>query len=346
MLRVTSHAIPPRHPRKRRGLHTIVLTALLSINIGIGLTGCGGTDPTSDPSAEHFAASRAEAAKATAESATNQCSDIHPFYWEVGDKDAPLLSGSVGGATYTADTVVPIASASKWLYASYVVEKQAGGLSPTDVKFLTFNSGYTNFNGCLADQTIGECLNSNGNQTIYNASADGRFFYHNGHMQQHASLTGLGAANANTLASAIMSELGTDLGLSYSTPQPAVGGVTSARGYARFLRRLLGDQFHMSTRLGTHAVCTNPATCPTASFTILPSPAPSWHYSLGHWVENEPSTGDGAFSSIGSGGFYPWIDATHTYYGIVVRNTSSNTWFESAKCGRLIRKAWATGVAQ
>jgi len=97
--------------------------------------------------------------------------------------------------------------------------------------------------------------------------------------------------------------------------------------------------------LGTHAVCTNPATCPTALNT--PSPAnESWHYSVGHWVEDDPVVGAGAFSSAGAFGFYPWIDAGKARYGILARSSGTGSGFESVMCVRLIRKAYATAVVQ
>jgi hypothetical protein len=71
----------------------------------------------------------------------------------------------------------------------------------------------------------------------------------------------------------------------------------------------------------------------------------SWHYSIGHWVEDDPKVGDGAFSSPGAFGFYPWIDASKTYYGVVARAEAPGA-LESVYCGRLIRKAWVTGGAQ
>ncbi len=72
----------------------------------------------------------------------------------------------------------------------------------------------------------------------------------------------------------------------------------------------------------------------------------SWHYSIGHWVEDDRVVGDGAFSSAGAFGFYPRIDAGKASYGIVARSSGAGSGFESASCGRLIRKAWATAVAQ
>ena len=102
----------------------------------------------------------------------------------------------------------------------------------------------------------------------------------------------------------------------------------------------------MSTKLGTSAVCTNPATCADALFTPIPS-TESWHYSIGHWVEDDPAVGDGAFSSAGAFGFYPWIDSTKTWYGVLARVLpAQEEGYASAQCGRLIRKAWVTGVTQ
>jgi hypothetical protein len=107
----------------------------------------------------------------------------------------------------------------------------------------------------------------------------------------------------------------------------------------------------MGRLLGANAVCTNPATCPNEA---VKAPIPStetWHYAVGHWVEDDPKVGDGAFSSPGAFGFYPWIDASKTYYGILAREDRHRTAEDkpavlSVDCGRLIRKAWLTGEAQ
>jgi len=79
-------------------------------------------------------------------------------------------------------------------------------------------------------------------------------------------------------------------------------------------------------------------------FTPSP-PSENWHYSVGHWVEDASNASDGAFSSPGAFGFYPWIDKTKTYYGVIARSTPGGA-LESVYCGRQIRKAWTTGVAQ
>lgn len=102
----------------------------------------------------------------------------------------------------------------------------------------------------------------------------------------------------------------------------------------------------MGALLGSHPVCTNPVTCAQAASTPVPLNQ-SWHYSIGHWVEDDPVQGDGAFSSAGAFGFYPWIDAARRSYGVVARQDSvPRSGLESQACGKLIRTAWATGIAR
>lgn len=239
-----------------------------------------------------------------------------------------------------------IASASKWLYSTYFVQKQGGTLSASDVKFLNFTSGYTSFSGCLQPQTVQQCVDlaSNGD---YSAATDGKFSYGGGHMEKHASLNGLGALVNAPLAAEIQSRIGTDVAIAYSQPQLAGGVVTSADDYARVLRKILSGSLKMRDALGSHAVCTNPLTCASAVNTPVPA-GESWHYSVGHWVEDDPVVGDRAYSSAGALGFYPWIDAGKTTYGIVARSSAAGTGngFDSSACGRLIRKAWASATTQ
>lgn len=292
---------------------------------------------------------RITAATTTAQSGSNACAAIQPFYWEIGNRNSALASGSVdpAGSTtpaYTADTSMNIASASKWLYAAYVLEKQSGVLSACDTKFLTLRSGHVSFGACLPWQTVEGCSNTLANGD-YTPAADGLFHYGGGHMQKHASLMGLGALENATLAAELQAHLGNDVGFSYSQPQPAGGVVSTASDYARFLRKLMRSDLRMGDMLGSNAVCTNPTTCAHASHTPIPA-AEQWQYSLGHWVESDPLVGDGAFSSAGTFGFYPWVSANRRWYGIVARRDSKGGAHDSVQCGRLVRKAWSTGTAQ
>ena len=314
------------------------------------VAGCGGGSGGDVPAANAGPTpnqQRIAAATATATSSTNACAPIRPFYWEIGDRSAALASGSLSSAasatTYDGASMMSIASASKWLYASYVVEKRGGALTVDDYRFLNFESGYTSFTTCDQRQTVAEC-EATGSNGAYTPGSDGKFFYNGGHMERHAVLSGLGALNNAGLATELKSQLGADVGLLYTQPQLAGGVFTSPAAYALVLRKMLGGQLQMGTALGSHAVCTNPRSCTTAMSAPIP-PSESWHYSIGHWVEDDPSVGDGAFSSAGLFGFYPWIDASRTYYGIVARVAPAGA-LDSVDCGRIIRKAWLTGVAQ
>src|SRR5713226_3640525 len=93
------------------------------------------------------------------------CTSITPFYWEIGEENGLLASGSGGDKSATPPdsiTAMPIASASKWIFSTYVVEKQSGILSATDIKFLNFESGYTNLSSCSPTATVASCLSEAG----------------------------------------------------------------------------------------------------------------------------------------------------------------------------------------
>jgi hypothetical protein len=323
------------------------------------LTACGGGDPAQEPSHAVVPAAtgrvhaldvsdsqRIAAATATANSSTNACSTARPFYWEIGNAAGPLVSGSVMNAAssvkFAGSTQISVASASKWLYAAYVVQLRNGQLNATDIKHLTLRSGYVSFQACLQTESVDSCLADQTNGA-YSAAYDGVFDYNGGHFQKHASLIGLGADTVKPLAVALQTQLGADVPLVYSQPQLAGGLYITPDTYGSVLRKMLGGQLVLGGMLGSNAVCTNPATCPGSAAAGGPIPPNlNWHYSLGHWVEDDPISGDGAFSSPGSMGFYPWIDATKTSYGMVARSVVKGA-FNSASCGQTIRRAWATG---
>ena len=321
----------------------------------LALLGCGGgsSDPVPPPPPTPGNAVRTLAASTTASSTTNACAPIKPFYWEIGDKTSLLASASVNAAgsaaSYDANTPMNIASASKWRYGAYVAERRGGALTAEDIQFLNFRSGYTNFSSCDPADTVASCV-ARGTNGVQSINTINKFFYSGGHMEKHASLAtpgmALGPLDNAALATEMRRLLGIDIRLSYTQPQLAGGARTTPADYAVFLRKLLNNQLKMGALLGSNPVCTNPATCASAAFTPI-TDGKSWHYSIGHWVEDDPSTGgDGAFSSAGAFGFYPWVDVAKVYYGIVARVDLAGSGNESATCGALIRKAWQTGVAQ
>ena len=355
------------HPFQRS--RPTALTLACSITLLLGLAGCGGgnfdepsastaeapatemasaSDPAERQTIQAVADPRAEAAQATANSSANVCAAIRPFYWEVGNREGRSAGGAVLSnrmrTVYGPATAVPLASASKWLYGAYVVEKNAGVLSAQDIDMLSMRSGYTSFDECPAGSTVQRCLDS-GNNGRYTPENDHSFFYNGGHMQKHAVLNGLGGASTTALAAAVRGQIGKEIAINYARAQPAGGAVATPDAYAKFLRKLLKGELRLGTMLGSHAACTSPSLCAPGEATFSPVEAlGNVHYSLGHWVEDDAS-GDGAFSSGGTFGFYPWIDAARTSYGIVSRYQVDGG-PASRACGRLIRKAWASGRAQ
>lgn len=267
------------------------------------------------------------------------CTALGAYYYEIGDKTSARASGSVGTPAVLASTKMPIASASKWLYAMAVVQTHAPASS--DVPFLNFTSGYTgmgNTGDCQGYATVSACLAQAGFATQTAANV-GHFYYDSGHLENHAAqLTSWGTLALGPLGAAIGTQLG--VSITYTQPLMAGGVYTSAATYAAVLRGVLTGTLKMSTLLDASPVCTlKSATC-----NALSTPMPrAWHYSLGHWIEDD-ATGDGAYSSPGKFGFYPWIDKTKTSYGVIARQAATGTeqqGYASAQCGQKLRSTWS-----
>lgn len=319
------------------------LGVLAAATLLLAACGGGGSGTLSEGGDE----ARAAAATATAEN-NPKCSvaTLGAYYWEIGDAAGVKVSGTMGGgAAPTRSTRLKVYSASKWLYAASVVQRR--GVVAGDVPYLNFTSGYSEFGNspvCLTGSTVNDCLVG---RDGFDSTTVGRFAYDSGHMQRHASATmGLGNADNAALASSLNAAVG-DLGFSYHVPQLAAGVEATTAGYASFLQRLLRGELALAAALGSNKVCTNPqqAGCNAARTADIGADE-DLNYSLGHWVEDDAQTGDGTFSSAGGGGFYPWIDRDKALYGIVARERpgESAAGYHSLECGRLIRKAWQTGV--
>lgn len=347
--------VPTSRMRLSIALFSLGMAALLGTACGLLNSNLSSSSPTQPPAPVDSVTLRTRAVSLTLSSATGICARSKPFYWEIGDANATLISGTAvggpGGVLYDANTAMAIASASKWLYAAYVVERRAGALTAEDIQFLTFRSGYSNFSagGCDNLDTVSSCVARSTNGVLTAANV-GKFYDDGGHMQKHASLPApgmnLGGMDNAALATEIRRVLGTDIALSYTQPQLAGGVRTTSADYARFLRKVMRSQLLIGTLLGTSATCTNPATCSTAVFTPTP-PDLNWDYSVGHWLETAPVSPDVAYSSPGAFGFYPWISATRALYGIVARvDPTPGAYLASARCGALMRKAWITAIPQ
>lgn len=305
-------------------------------------------------------AQRSQAATTTANS-NAFCTALPKFYWEIGDRNLKLASGTHGIAPPTATTQMAVYSASKWIYGAYVYQKRGGQLNSADIQALRMQAGYTENSQCLFNTTVGTCHTA---MDVQDPGAIGKYYYGPGHFQKHASVDlALASKNKTQLATEIHAQLGSDFVFTYNVPQLAGQGKSSAADYAIFLRKLLNGNLLLGAVLGSSPVCTytgptNATTlrtnCPTSLYSPVSDPAAGsdrdWDYSLGHWVETDPNPADpddGAFSSAGAAGFYPWIDASKTYYGVLARlQVGATSAADSVNCGRKIRKAWLTATPQ
>jgi hypothetical protein len=315
----------------------------------------------------------ASSATATAQTAQNNamCTAIQPFYWEIGDATGALASGSStqsGGTAVTAATKWLIASASKWIYGMYVVQNRGGAanLTAADIRFLNFTSGYTYMDTLTQSATcsapasgadsINYCLtlpSSTAGKTYssHDPSTDGVFDYDGGHEENHAGQfqPEINSLDTSQLGAAIAAGLNVSgITLRYTQPLLAGGIYASANDYSPILRAVLKGQLGMLDALGTNAVCAWVG--PGCNAAYSPAGTVQWHYSIAHWVEDDPATGDGAFSSPGAFGFYPWIESNKRFYGVLSRYATANGQVQnglaSSQCGHALRAAWETGVQQ
>jgi hypothetical protein len=326
--------------------------------------------PAAPPASGPPTAGSIAAAIATAEN-NSVCKAIAPFYLEVGDQSGASATASVGSGSsgpIAASTRMSIASASKWIYGMYVVQKRGGvaGLTAQDVNFLHMTSGYTNIPTDMSGATctappagndsIDYCLTLTGPTgpfNGYNAATAGTFDYGSGHQENHAGQfqPELNTLDTGSIGSTVAAAFGLSgaIDLDYTQPLLAGGIYASANDYTAVLRAVLSNQLLMREALGTNQVCAWVGAGCNAAYSPIDSE--QWHYSIGHWVEDDASqNNDGAFSSPGAFGFYPWIDATKTYYGVIARYVPSGGGLQnglaSAQCGALVRRAFATGVQQ
>lgn len=279
------------------------------------------------------------------------------FYWEIGDSNHVLASGSQGRGHVGAASEFPIASASKWVFGAYVLQKKGISAVKSDPSLLAglhFTSGYTDFHQlrCMGQRTVGTCFSAGyrGNANpLPDPRTVGRFDYQSGHDQKLAAVDlGLGGMDADALMHEMRSVLGLDesLAMARLDVQLAGGMKGDAQGYAKFLRRMMKRELVIGAHLGEDAVCAQPRTCPgqALSSPIEPLGEP-WSYSYNHWVETPTPGHVEAYSSPGLFGFYPWISADMRFYGIVSRHDRRpRAYVDSVECGRAIRRAFVDAL--
>ena len=111
----------------------------LGIGLAVLLVGCGGggggggsndsgSTGNSSSGGGVDQTTRIAAAQQTAGS-NSDCAAVSPFYYELGDKNGAIVTGSIGSSAPVSSTKMSIASASKWLFGAYVAEVRHGNLS-------------------------------------------------------------------------------------------------------------------------------------------------------------------------------------------------------------------------
>jgi hypothetical protein len=297
-------------------------------------------------------ASLAAQAAATS-SAACAASRMGDFHWEIGDGNGVIASGSTGRGRVTANSEFAIASASKWVFGAYVLEKKGISAAKADASLLDglrFTSGYTDFHQfrCLGQRTVGACMKAGFKgqaDPSPNPDTRGRFVYQGGHDQKIAAIDmRLGAMDAAALMQEMRSVLRLDdrLDMARLDVQLAGGMKGSAAAYAPFLQRMLRHELVIGSHLGEDAVCAQPATCPGKALVSPVEPlGEPWSYSYNHWVETPTPGHVEAYSSPGLFGFYPWISGDQRFYGIVSRHDRRpRAYVDSVECGRSIRRAF------
>lgn len=211
------------------------------------------------------------------------------------------------------------------------------------------------------------------------STVPGSYYYESGHFESQAASDAsllLSTRTAPELGGVIGGKLGMSA-LEYAGLVFAGDARTNATDYAGFLQRVLKgrtDQpggLKIGKLLASNDVCTSTATrfeglkrvpvdcnlkadlsdrsesapplpaklddataLPDGQ-TAVPNGSP-WRYSLGHFVEKDLTV-----SSPGLFGFYPWIDASRQWYGVLARYQPAGlSYQDSVVCGRAIRNAW------
>jgi hypothetical protein len=328
--------------------------------LALGLIGCGpasegldGAPDTATGTARAALTVYEQAAVDTANT-SSACASLGDFYWEGGTGTAKRFGFSKGG-TVTETTVMPLASASKWLYASaYVQSKGYANLTPAEKKRLNFTSGFLERNDVPCNDpgtSISACYGASYKDVSYRILQDGNFFYDGGHMQKLA-MEDMGARLGTGLASVVdwlNNQLDTSLPQTPGAVAVAGGFWGSAAQYRVFLQKLLTNQYAMSSRLTADTV---PAYAGGPGVTYTPWTSGRADYGLGHWLERESFGGlwlVTGHSSPGKFGFYPWVDADKSQYMLLARARFNGAGSEgelSRACAHAIRKAYVSGTPQ
>ena len=261
-------------------------------------------------------------------SSANACDAVRPFYWEIGDASGRwrrAASASSGDPTvYTATTPMNIASASKWFYSTYFVQR-TGGVAERhrrQVPQLQQRLHRASRPACPARRPCSECVDLRRQRHPLRRRPTASSPTAAATWRSTPALNGLGALdNAGARGRDPHARSAPTSASPTAQPQLAGGVVDDGGDYATLLRKILARRPEDARRARHPRRLHQPAHLRHARCRRPIPPGESWHYSIGHWVEDDPTVGDGAFSSAGAFGFYPWIDRDEDHYGVLARST-------------------------
>lgn len=119
-----------RKPRALAGLGRRWATVLAAV----GAVGCSGMIGAVHAGEPRLAMRRAAVESTLAHA--GYCQRLGDYYWEIGDASGVLMHGQQG-QRIGANKTVRLASASKWVFGAYVVERTRGKLTPAEIDALT-----------------------------------------------------------------------------------------------------------------------------------------------------------------------------------------------------------------
>jgi len=286
------------------------------------------------------------------------CDKIGSFYWEIGTADKILASGNVSqrfnmaGTPSGADVRLPAGEASSWIMSAYLIEKilkKQTTLTDEQIAALDMHSSYRApmSQSCKATAKVQSCFRNVGGMD--RNSLNKGFHFGPGHMQKLAMDLGMADMTAEDIRYDMLDAFtGTRNYNGYLGTTRLIDGMQiTAAGYARFLRDTLAGKNKMAGLLGQHAVCAYKGRdCPDTGYTPAPNDK-AWRFGLGHWTETDTTRGNGAFSAFSTEGYYVWIAADKSHYGVlapVIKNTKIGD--SVIDCGRALRTAYLTGITQ
>ena len=250
-----------------------------------------------------------------------------------------------GFGTYTSETPMFIASATKWLSGAVIMRLVDRGLLRLDMpvsellpeftgqkgqvtlrQLLAFTSGLEPDPVCAgrAAYTLATCTATIAAAPM-TAAPGAQYRYGSGHLVVAARMAEVatGTPFATLFAEELTEPLGMDdtLFLNTTNPNPAGSAISTLADYARFIEAMWDFGTHDGERYLSTAAVQQMQRDQTAGAPMVATSgirkALGSRYGLAEWFDVlDPATGAYEVSSPGAFGFHPWIDRERDLYGV------------------------------